>query len=112
MFENKSITHPPSVLLLLTDRLICDIKRGVVDLDFEKTQSDIKKLFEDLYEQKTMEYVQSSEFRNVLAFYIRKKIITLPEAIEIFECAEELLKINEHKRKNQRQSRHIRCHIG
>jgi len=38
-----------------------------------------------------------SEFRNVLTFYIRKKIITLPEAIEIFECAEELLKENEYE---------------
>ena len=36
-----------------------------------------------------------SEFRNVLTFYIRKKIITLPEVIEIFECAEDLLKNNE-----------------
>jgi predicted nucleic acid-binding protein len=38
-----------------------------------------------------------SEFRNVLAFYIRKKIITLTEAIEIFECAEKLLKENEYE---------------
>jgi len=38
-----------------------------------------------------------SEFRNVLIFYIRKKIITLTEAIEIFEYAEELLKENEYE---------------
>lgn len=38
-----------------------------------------------------------SEFRNVLTFYIRKKIITLLEAIEIFEWAEELLKENEYE---------------
>ncbi len=38
-----------------------------------------------------------SEFRNVLSFYIRKKIITLSEAIEIFEYAEELLKENEYE---------------
>ena len=38
-----------------------------------------------------------SEFRNVLIFYIRKKIITLTEAIEIFACAEELLKENEYE---------------
>jgi len=37
-----------------------------------------------------------SEFRNVLTFYLRKKIITLPEAIDIFECAEEFLKENEY----------------
>ncbi len=28
---------------------------------------------------------------------MRKKIVTLPEAIEIFECAEELLKENEYE---------------
>lgn len=38
-----------------------------------------------------------SEFRNVLIFYIRKNIITLTEAIEIFEFAEELLKENEYE---------------
>ncbi len=38
-----------------------------------------------------------SEFRNVLTFYVRKKIITLAEAIEVFECAEELLKENEYE---------------
>jgi len=38
-----------------------------------------------------------SEFRNVLTFYIRKNIITLTEAIEIFEFAEELLKENEYE---------------
>ena len=38
-----------------------------------------------------------SEFRSVLTFYLRKKIIALPEAIEIFESAEELLKENEYE---------------
>ncbi len=38
-----------------------------------------------------------SEFRNVLTFYMRKKIISLPETIEIFEYAEELLKENEYE---------------
>jgi len=38
-----------------------------------------------------------SEFRNVLTFYMRKKILTLPAAIEIFECAEELFKKNEYE---------------
>jgi len=38
-----------------------------------------------------------SEFRNVLTFYMRKKILALPEAIEIFESAEELLKENEYE---------------
>ena len=38
-----------------------------------------------------------SEFRNVLIFYIRKNIITLPSAIEIFEFAEKLLEENEYE---------------
>ncbi|MEA1867632.1 MAG: type II toxin-antitoxin system VapC family toxin [Thermodesulfobacteriota bacterium] len=38
-----------------------------------------------------------SEFRNVLTFYLKKEIILLAEAIEIFESAEELLKENEYE---------------
>jgi predicted nucleic acid-binding protein len=38
-----------------------------------------------------------SEFRNVLTLYIRKYLISLTEAIEIFESAEELLKENEYE---------------
>jgi len=38
-----------------------------------------------------------SEFRNVLTFYIKKKILSLAEAIETFESAEELLKGNEYE---------------
>ncbi|MBC2715149.1 MAG: type II toxin-antitoxin system VapC family toxin [Desulfobacteraceae bacterium] len=38
-----------------------------------------------------------SEFRNVLSFYIRKKIITLQAAIQIFETAESLLQNNEYE---------------
>jgi len=38
-----------------------------------------------------------SEFRSVLTFYLRKQIISLSEAIEIFESAEELLKGNEYE---------------
>ena len=42
-------------------------------------------------------FLWRSEFRNVLTFYIRKNIIMLSEAIEIFEFAEELLKENEYE---------------
>ncbi len=38
-----------------------------------------------------------SEFRNVLSFYIKKNIISLADAIDIFESAEELLKKNEYE---------------
>jgi predicted nucleic acid-binding protein len=38
-----------------------------------------------------------SEFRNVLTFYIKKNIISLADAIETFESAEELLKENEYE---------------
>ena len=38
-----------------------------------------------------------SEFRNVLSFYVRKKIIPLQAAIQIFETAESLLQNNEYE---------------
>ena len=38
-----------------------------------------------------------SEFRNVLTFYLKKNVISLIEAIEIFESSEELLKENEYE---------------
>ena len=38
-----------------------------------------------------------SEFRNVLSFYVRKEIITLAEAIQIFETAESLLLDKEYE---------------
>ena len=38
-----------------------------------------------------------SEFRSVLTLYIWKNILSLPESIEIFEFAEELLKENEYE---------------
>ncbi|VAW39579.1 hypothetical protein MNBD_DELTA03-949 [hydrothermal vent metagenome] len=37
------------------------------------------------------------EFRSVLTLYLRKQIISLPEAIEIFESTEDLLKGNEYE---------------
>ena len=36
-----------------------------------------------------------SEFRNILTLYIRKELITLNDAVEIFEAAEDLLLNNE-----------------
>ncbi len=38
-----------------------------------------------------------SEFRNVLSFYVRKEIITLRDAIQIYEAAESLLQQNEYE---------------
>lgn len=38
-----------------------------------------------------------SEFGNVLLMYLRKKIISLSEASELFEAAEELLKTKEYE---------------
>jgi len=38
-----------------------------------------------------------SEFRNVLTFYVKKNILSLAEAIETLESAEELLKENEYE---------------
>jgi predicted nucleic acid-binding protein len=38
-----------------------------------------------------------SEFRNVLSFYVRKEIIPLPDAVQIFETAARLLQGNEYE---------------
>ena len=38
-----------------------------------------------------------SEFRNVLTFYMKKNILSLFEALEIFESAEELCRENEYE---------------
>ncbi len=38
-----------------------------------------------------------SEFRNVLSFYIKRNILSLTEALDIFEKAEELLINNEYE---------------
>lgn len=38
-----------------------------------------------------------SEFRNVLSFYVRKKIVELDQAIDIFEAADQLLRQNEYE---------------
>ncbi len=38
-----------------------------------------------------------SEFRNVLSFYVRKEILTLQDAILIFETAASLLQENEYE---------------
>ena len=38
-----------------------------------------------------------SEFRNILSFYIRKQIITLHDAMQIFETAESLLQGREYE---------------
>jgi len=60
--------------------------------------SEFSELAEQLYIKESTwsaPILWRSEFRNVLAFYIRKKLITLSDAIEIFESAEDLLKNNE-----------------
>lgn len=38
-----------------------------------------------------------SEFRNVLSFYVRKEIVTLQDAIQLFETAASLLHGNEYE---------------
>ncbi|MCX7068806.1 MAG: P-loop NTPase fold protein [Methylococcales bacterium] len=54
MLEEKNITDP-YILLSLTDRILNNIKRGAINLDFEVTKDGIKKLFKELYEQKIMD---------------------------------------------------------
>ncbi len=62
--------------------------------------ADYSSLAEQIFQKDPMwsaPLLWRSEFRSVLAFYLRRQIISLPEAIEIFELAEELLKGNEYE---------------
>lgn len=62
--------------------------------------SDYSELAEQLF-MKTSSWsapiLWRSEFRNVLSFYVRKEIITLQDAIQIFETAESLFQHNEYE---------------
>ena len=60
--------------------------------------SEFSELAEKLYLKEpvwSVPLLWRSEFRNVLALYIRKELITLNDAVEIFDAAEELLLNNE-----------------
>ena len=61
--------------------------------------SDYSSLAENVFKKDSrwsVPFLWRSEFRNVLSLYIKKKLLTLTEALEIFEFAEELLKNNEY----------------
>lgn len=58
IFDRKAVTHP-DVLLRFADRLTSDIKRGVVDLDFEETKKRLTQLFDELYDNFEMEFVKT-----------------------------------------------------
>lgn len=62
--------------------------------------SEYSELVEKLF-LKTSEWAAPllwrSEFRNVLALYVRKEIITLRDAVQIFETAAELLRHHEYE---------------
>lgn len=60
--------------------------------------SEFSELAEELY-QKNPDWIVPllwrSEFRNILSFYMRRDILSLSDAIEIFETAESLLRNSE-----------------
>jgi hypothetical protein len=56
MFQDKTIRNP-RILLALANRILNDIKRGVVKRNFDITEKKVKLLFERFYTQKEMEYV-------------------------------------------------------
>jgi len=61
--------------------------------------SDYSSLAENVFKKDSrwsVPFLWRSEFRSVLSLYIKKKLLTLSEAIDIFEFAEELLKNNEY----------------
>ncbi len=54
LFEQRSITNP-ATLLLLAERLLQDITKKVVDLDFSDTRKRFIQLIRDLYESSRMD---------------------------------------------------------
>lgn len=56
VFDKKTVTHP-GALLRIADRLTSDIKRGVVNLDFEVTKTRLTEIIDELYDTGVMEYV-------------------------------------------------------
>ena len=62
--------------------------------------SEFSKLAERLFQQEpnwAVPLLWRSEFRNVLAFYIKRKVLTVNDGIQIFELAETLFDENEYE---------------
>lgn len=58
VFDKKTVTHP-EILLRIADRLTSDIKRGVVNLDFDDAKEKLTKLMDELYDKGAMEYEET-----------------------------------------------------
>ena len=61
--------------------------------------SDYSSLAENVFTKDSrwsVPFLWRSKFRSVLSLYIKRKLLSLAEAIEVFEFAEELLKNNEY----------------
>ena len=54
IFVKKEVTNP-ATLLLLTEHLTNDIKQGVINLNFEKTKSQLIQLFQELYQNELID---------------------------------------------------------
>ena len=62
--------------------------------------SEFSELAERLFQQEpnwAVPLLWRSEFRNVLAFYIKRKVLTVNDGIQIFELAETLFDENEYE---------------
>ncbi len=62
--------------------------------------SEYSELSEQLFQKEpnwSAPILWRSEFRNVLSLYLRKEIILLTDAVEIFEAAERLMQNNEYE---------------
>ena len=60
VFEEKSITNPHT-LLLLAGRMTYDVKRGVLEHDFETLKNQYRELFKELYNNGKMDHIDSVE---------------------------------------------------
>ncbi|GAA5446094.1 hypothetical protein Misp06_04302 [Microbulbifer sp. NBRC 101763] len=68
IFDDRSVKNPVT-LLAFADRVINDIKRGILNLEFDKTKERIISLFDELYEDRVMDrvpklknFIDSSKF--------------------------------------------------
>ena len=54
IFDDQSVTNP-ATLLLLSERILTDIQRDVIDLDLEQTKVRFKQIIQHLYDSEKMD---------------------------------------------------------
>lgn len=95
VFNEKKITNPVT-LLTIADRMTCDIKRGLVDLNLEKTIKNFQNLFDDLYANNKIDIIKNLNldwggekfyYCSDLFYYVKKKNDEYLEKHEFLELS-------------------------